>query len=271
VSTFRLELPQQDRIPILLSIPHCGTKIPDDLIPEFDSGQISGMDDTDWFVDRLYSFAPKMGITVLSAEVSRWVIDLNRDPQDKPLYNDGRVITGLCPVTDFLGMPIYKDKRERVSATEIERRKVHYYHPYHQELRRQLDSLLSEFGIALLWECHSIRQLVPSISQKPFPDLILGDAGGTSASPGLIEAALNTLEHSAYSVKHNYPFMGGHITRFFGKPSQNVHAIQLEMSKINYMDDSETQWHEERASKMQGLLRETFNSLSAVLSGHKKD
>jgi N-formylglutamate amidohydrolase len=117
-----------------------------------------------------------------------------------------------------------------------------------------------------LWDCHSIRQVVPTIQKEKFPDLILGDADGTSASPGLIETTLSILDHGAYSIKHNHPFKGGFITRHFGKPSENVHALQLEMTKVNYMDDSETSYHQERANKMRIILQNVFSRLTEQLA-----
>ena len=119
---YKIQLPTGEAIPIVISVPHCGTVFPDEIKSEFDQTLIARPDDTDWFVDQLYDFAPAMGMTMISATYSRWVIDLNRDPESKPLYTDGRIITGLCPVTNFLGQALYKDKRTEVAKTEIERR-----------------------------------------------------------------------------------------------------------------------------------------------------
>jgi len=117
-----------------------------------------------------------------------------------------------------------------------------------------------------LWDCHSIRQVVRTIQKEKFPDLILGDADGTSASPGLIETALGVLDHGRYSVNHNHPFKGGFITRYFGKPFENAHALQLEMTKVNYMDDNETSYHQERADKMRIVLQNVFSRLIEQLA-----
>jgi N-formylglutamate deformylase len=253
--------PTANRVPILLSVPHCGTVIPETLKSHYKPEKIKFIDDTDWFVHDLYSFAPAMGITLLSANVSRWVVDLNRHPQSKPLYSDGRVITGLCPTTDFLGDNLYSDNRGEVSSDDVEHRVKTYYEPYHEKIQSTLQSLKTEFGKALLWDCHSIRQLVPSIRPEKFPDLILGDADGTSASPGIIEATLRGLETSGLSVSHNTPFKGGYITREYGRPSENIHALQLEMTKVNYMDDAEQSYDEVRASKIQKMLKSVFESL----------
>lgn len=258
---FNFTEPTTARVPILLSVPHCGNIIPENLKPQYKPEKIQFIDDTDWFVHDLYSFAPTMGITLLSANVSRWVIDLNRHPQSKPLYNDGRVITGLCPTTDFLSHNIYNDNRTEVNEVEVSERIELYYEPYHQKIQSTLTELNAEFGKALLWDCHSIRQLVPSIRPEKFPDLILGDADGTSASPGIIEATLKSLEASGLMVSHNSPFKGGHITRAYGNPSENVHALQLEMTKVNYMDDDEREYHPPRALRMQQTLKSVFENL----------
>jgi N-formylglutamate deformylase len=202
-----------------------------------------------------------LGITVIHAVYSRWVIDLNRDPDDKPLYTDGRIITGLCPVTNFLGDPIYLDRRDHLQGAEINRRVENYYYPYHDKLQQLLDDIKSEFGKVLLWDCHSIRQYVETIYKEKLPDLILGDADGSAASPESIEIAYNNLKNSRYSVEHNFPFKGGYITRHFGQPLKNQQALQLEMCKINYMDDTETRYDSIRAEEMRNVLRETLKSL----------
>jgi len=258
--TYLVKPPVAPEVPILLSIPHCGTEFPDSLRSEFVESLAAAPDDTDWFVDKLYDFAPALGITMISARISRWVIDLNRNPDDKPLYSDGRIITGLCPATTFLGEPLYRDKRKEVASIEVKRR-LQYFEPYHKKIQELLDGIRQRHGKVLLWDCHSIRRSVPSIHKEPFPDLILGDADGTSASPGIIETALGVLDHSTYATHHNFPFKGGFITRHFGKPANGQHALQLEMTKVNYMDDSETKYDDERAEKMRSLLKTVFQKL----------
>ena len=198
---------------------------------------------------------------MIHAEHSRWVIDLNRDPNSKPLYNDGRIITALCPTTDFLGNSLYKDARKEVPPAEVKRRLEKYYNPYHEKIRSLLEERKRKFGKVLLWDCHSIRQYVRTIQAEKFPDLILGDADETSADKAIIETARATLKASSYIVHHNHPFKGGQITRSFGDPSQNVHALQLEMTKVNYMDDAETKYDPARANKMRDLLKRVFEKL----------
>lgn len=263
MNNYKITRPVTSRIPILLSIPHCGTAFPEELAQEY-KAEMLPPDDTDWFVDELYNFAAKMGITTLSANYSRWVIDLNRNPDSTPLYSDGRVITGLCTTSNFLGEPIYNDERTLVNADEVERRKSLYFDPYQQKVQELLDELKAEFGNVMLWDCHSIRRLVPSIQKEAFPDLILGTAGGTSADPLLINTALKMLSAN-YQINHNTPFKGGYITRHFGQPADGQHALQLEMSKDLYMDDGETQYDETLALHMQGALKQCLTAMNTIL------
>lgn len=258
---YQIQLPTAPAVPILLSVPHCGTEFPTELTDQFKPDLRSAPDDTDWFVHQLYDFAPQMGITLIHATYSRWVIDLNRDPESKPLYADGRIITAICPATNFFGEKLYKDERTEVAGNEVARRLQAYYWPYHQQVQVLLDGLKQKHGRVLLWDCHSIRQHVPTIHREKFPDLILGDVDGTSASPGLIEETLSILDHSGYCVSHNHPFKGGYITRHFGQPSVEQHALQLEMTKVNYMDDQEQSYNRARAERMRSLLKKVFERL----------
>lgn len=262
---FHVITPSSGRVPILLSVPHCGVEFPEEIKSEYKESLVQSPDDTDWFVHQLYDFAPAMGITMIHAVYSRWVIDLNRDPQSKPLYTDGRIITALCPTTTFFGESFYNDERVHVEDEEVRRRVDKYYNPYHQKIQELLTDLKNNFGKVLLWDCHSIREYVPTIRNEKFPDLILGDADGTSASPGLIEAAIKSLESGSYGFSHNHPFKGGYITRHFGKPTENQHALQLEMTKVNYMDDEEKNYDSTRATKMRKVLQTTLSNLAELV------
>jgi N-formylglutamate deformylase len=257
--------PKTEEVPVILSSPHSGVEFPDELKPHFRPELTAQPDDTDWFIHDLYNFAPSLGITVIHAKYSRWVIDLNRDPHSQPLYTDGRIITELAPKTDFLGNEIYADKKFLPDDTEIKRRLENYYRPYHQKIENLLEERLSEFGRVLLWDAHSIRRFVPTIREEPFPDLILGDNDEKSAGKEIIEIALNNLKSGKYDVNHNFPFKGGYITRSFGKPEKNTHALQLEMAKTNYMDDDELNFSESRAAEMRKVLRPVFENLIKYL------
>lgn len=258
--------PNGKRVPIILSVPHSGTDFPEELKSHYRPELAAQPDDTDWYVHDLYDFAADLGITVVHAKYSRWVIDLNRDSDNKALYNDGRIITGLTPSTDFFGNAIYLDEKFVPDNEETERRLKSYYQPYYQKIESLLKETVDEFGQALLWDAHSIRRFVPTINPEPFPDLILGDNDEKSADQEIIEIALDGLKAGEYQVNHNTPFKGGQITRFFGRPENNIHAVQLEMSKTLYMNDDELTFNDERADNVRKVLRPVFERLIAHLT-----
>lgn len=261
---FDLIRPVRPLLPLVVSIPHAGTYIPADIRAALKPALLPP-DDTDWFVQQLYDFATELGIPVLQANYSRWVVDLNRNPDSRPLYADGRVLTGLCPSTTFLGEPLYQDERPAVAAAEVARRKTRYFDPYHAALQTLLDDTQARFGQVLLWDCHSIRRRVAAIHDGPFPDLILGSADDTSAAPALIQTALRELGSGPYGLSHNAPFKGGYITRHFGRPAAGQHTLQLEMAKDLYLDDAEYAYDPARAAPMQALLRQTLLALGQML------
>lgn len=257
---FKITEPTAPKVPIIISVPHAGTFIPEDIKSKMNSELSDKLDDTDWFIDNLYGFATDLGITIITANYSRWVADLNRNPENKPLYNDGRVITDVVTVTDFNGNQIYKDNYIPDSE-EVARRVELFHKPYHEKLEELLQQTKAELGKVLLFDAHSIRKSVPGIRSEDFPDLILGDNDEASASPKLIKTTIDSLQNKGYEFSHNHPFKGGYITRSFGKPDENIHALQLEMCKTNYMDSSEMIYDEINAERIQVLLKETLVNL----------
>lgn len=258
--------PKIKKVPIILSVPHSGIEFPEELKSQYRPEKAAQPDDTDWFVHDLYNFAPELGITVIYARYSRWVIDLNRNAESEPLYDDGRIITGLTPATDFFGEEIYLEKRFVPDERETERRLENYYRPYYRKIESLLAERIEEFGKVLLWDAHSIRRFVPTIRKEPFPDLILGDNDEQSAEKEIIEIALNGLQAGQYGVNHNAPFKGGQITRHFGNPQTGFHALQLEMTKTNYMNDDELIFNEKRAEEVRKILRPIFEQLISHLT-----
>ncbi len=264
MNVYKIIEPKSPRIPILVSVPHAGILFPKEVLEKMDPEKAAFPEDTDWFVDQLYGFCSEMGITMIVANYSRCVVDLNRDPNNIPLYKDGRVITDVVSVTDFNGAPIYKDEY-KPNETEIQNRLDHYFFPYHHKIEEILADLKKEFGVALLFDAHSIKKNVPGIQKDDFPQVILGDNDETSAHPELIQTAVESLSGKSFNFSHNFPFKGGFITRSFGKPEQNIHALQLEMTKTNYMNDSETEYDLERAEKIQQILKITLQNLTDKL------
>ncbi|MEM8566423.1 MAG: N-formylglutamate amidohydrolase [Bacteroidota bacterium] len=258
--SFQFINPGTNKAPILLSIPHCGVEFPEELKGLYNSSLIHAPDDTDWFVDQLYDFSSELGISMISARYSRWVIDLNRDPESKPLYDDGRIITQLCPTHSFAGQELYRNGYVPTKE-DITKRLSKYYEPYYQKIDEELRNLKNEFGYVIFWDAHSIRQYVPLIRQERFPDLILGDNDGKSANTNLSKIAFNQLRRRGHQINYNEPFKGGHLTRYFGRPETNQHALQLEMTKINYMNHSETDYDPQRAVRIRDSLALVFEQL----------
>ncbi|MGE0174139.1 MAG: N-formylglutamate amidohydrolase [Oligoflexales bacterium] len=249
--------------PIIVSVPHCGTAFPPELKDRFIESFTTYPEDTDWFVNKLYDFAPRMGITLISAKYSRYIIDLNRDPSGANLYQDGRKETVLVPSLSFSGKPLYKDAKP--SAEDVAERKKKYFDPYYERIASLLKEMQTQHKHVLLFDGHSIKRRVPSIRKEPFPDLILGDAQGKAASPDLTRTALECLRSSKYEVAHNAPFQGGFITRHFGRSAQNIHALQLEMSQEIYMDEERTSLTDSKASKLSSTLQTLLTALIKTL------
>jgi N-formylglutamate deformylase len=240
--------------PLLISLPHDGTRLPDD-IPLRLTASARATPDTDWFVSRLYDFARELGASILVPSYSRYVIDLNRPPDDLSLY-PGQNTTGLCPTVQFSGEPVYVAGQEP-DALEIAVRLDRYWHPYHYELQGELLRLRAEHGRAVLWEGHSIRSRVPFLFDGRLPDLNLGTAAGSSCHPhtqARLEAVMRG--QSTRSWISNGRFKGGYITRHYARPEENVEAIQLELAQCNYMDEDSGEYLEQHSAALQPLIRE---------------
>jgi len=221
--------------PLLVSMPHIGTHIPEDLRAGCVPRALT-VEDTDWHLDRLYNCLPALGASVLRPHYSRYVIDLNRPPDDAPMY-PGASNTELCPTRFFTGDPLYRPGHEP-SLEERARRRARYWDPYHEALRQELDRIKAEHGYALLWDAHSIRSEIPWLFEGTLPDLNIGTADGTSADAAITRAVAEAAARYAdVSQVVNGRFKGGYITRHYGDPKQHVHAVQLEMCQSLYMSE----------------------------------
>ena len=240
--------------PLLISLPHDGNTIPADLLPRL-TDNARRAPDTDWHVARLYDFARDLGASILRPFHSRYVVDLNRPPDDVSLY-PGQNTTGLCPIVQFSGESVYRDG-QTPTPDEIAQRVDMYWRPYHMALIEELSRLKAEHGRVTLWEGHSIRSVVPFLFDGRLPDLNLGTAAGASCSPALqgrLEAVM--AGQGDYSFVCNGRFKGGYITRHYGDPANGIDAIQLELAQCNYMDEDSFEYLPERAGRLQGLLRQ---------------
>ncbi len=246
--------------PLLVSVPHAGRAIPaelrDALVP-----RAIDVEDTDWHLDRLYDFVRGIGASLLVPHFSRYVIDLNRPPDNAPMY-PGVNNTELCPTRFFTGEPLYREGRAPDSA-EIARRTQHYWQPYHRALSDELARLKAAHGHAVLFDGHSIKSRLPWLFAGQLPDLNLGTAGGTSCAPSLRDALVQVLAvQREFSHVIDGRFKGGHITRHYGDPSHGLHSVQLEMCWRCYLDESApSQWSEAGAARVQPLLRNLIQTL----------
>ncbi|MES2958128.1 MAG: N-formylglutamate deformylase [Pseudomonadota bacterium] len=240
--------------PLLVSVPHSGTALPEAirqrLVP-----RASAVEDTDWHLGRLYAFAHELGASLIVPKFSRYVIDLNRPREDTLMY-PGVNNTGLVPTRFFSGDALYPEGQEP-DAAEIARRVEHYWQPYHAALAAEQARLRAAHGHALLFDAHSIKSELPWLFQGTLPHLNLGTAGGGSCAPTLTAALGAVLgAQTRYGHVTDGRFKGGYITRRFGRPAEQLHAVQLEMCWRCYLDESRpSEWHAERASEVMPVLR----------------
>lgn len=252
------------RLPLLIDVPHAGTYVPD-AIAERLQAAARPLPDTDWHVEKLYSFAAELGAGLFYATHSRYVVDLNRNPDGVALY-PGADNTELCPLRTFDSQPIYRPGQEP-DAAETAARIERYFRPYHAALAAEIAALRHRFGFVILLDGHSIRAEVPRFFAGRLPDLNLGTADGTSCGPSVAQAAWEALAADPhFSRIHNGRFKGGYVTRQYGQPRDGIHALQLEMAQSCYMDEAEpTPFVPARAERLTNVLRELVTSLLRVL------
>lgn len=250
-------------VPLLVSIPHMGTEIPADLRSNFVQRALE-VEDTDWHLDRLYAFARELGGSVLQPTVSRYVVDLNRPPDDTPMY-PGASNTELCPSRFFTGDPLYREGFT-LSPEQKAQRRATWWLPYHQALQEEIARLKAAHGFVLLWDAHSIRAEIPWLFEGRLPDLNIGTADGRSADPSITQAvAAAAARHPQFTHVVNGRFKGGYITRQYGRPADHVHAVQLEMCQSLYMREAPPWNYEEaQAAKVQPVVREMVEAALAA-------
>ncbi len=261
---------QQGTVPLLVSMPHIGTHIPAELQVQYMPRALQ-VEDTDWHLHTLYNFLEELGASVLTPTTSRYVIDLNRPPDDAPMY-PGASNTELCPTHFFSGEPLYQPGHAPGPAERLRRREA-YWQPYHSALADELARLKALHGFALLWDAHSIHSELPWLFDGRLPDLSIGTANGASADARIADAAV----HACAAFPHissvlNGRFKGGYITRHYGQPSNGIHAIQLEMCWHLYMQEKAPYTYDPTiAARIQPLLKKMVSSsLAACVRCYEK-
>ena len=250
VTTFELH---RGTAPLLISLPHDGSALPEPIAARL-TPSAQRVADTDWHVARLYAFARELGASMLVPRYSRYVVDLNRPPDDVSLY-PGQNTTGLCPQVQFSGEPVYLPG-QTPSPAEVAERVETYWRPYHRALIDELARIRTAHGRVVLWEAHSIRSVVPFLFDGHLPDCNLGTAGGTSCAAPLQRALSEIFERQEkYTWIVNGRFKGGYITREYGKPGIGIQAVQLELAQCNYMDEQSFAYLPALAEGLQSLIR----------------
>ena len=239
---------------LIVSMPHVGTFVPQSIGRGL-SDCAARRADTDWHLPRLYDFLGALDATVIVANYSRYVVDVNRPPDGSNLY-PGRDTPRLCPVDTFDSQPLYRegDPDDR----EIARRVEAIWKPYHARLQREIERVRARQGAVLLWDAHSIVSVMPRLFEGRLPDLNFGTAAGASCDPAIGSAlAVAASRHSWLTSVLDGRFKGGYITRRYGEPARGVHAVQLEMTESLYMrEDSPYTFDEARAARVRPVLRE---------------
>ncbi|MDZ4866180.1 MAG: N-formylglutamate deformylase [Alphaproteobacteria bacterium] len=238
--------------PLLVSFPHSGTYVPPDIAARMtDTGKT--MPDTDWHVPQLYKFLDSIGASRIEATHSRYVVDLNRPPDDKELYA-GQKKTGLVPTDTFKGEPLYRDGEEPTGDEIAARSK--FWKPYHETLAQELSRVKAIHGTVILWDAHSIESVLPSLFEGRLPDLNLGTFDGKACDADVIDAVFTVAKASGFSAVLNDRFKGGYITRHYGDRRKGINAIQLEMAQSIYMDEGPPfTFRPDRATKVTTAIR----------------
>lgn len=248
--------------PVLIDIPHCGTYVPPEIAAAMSEAGKRVLD-TDWHVEKLYAFAPRLGAGLFHATHSRYVADLNRDPDGKPLY-PGADNTEVVPLRSFHDAELWQPGRAP-SAGEVKRRIETYWRPYHAALARAIAAVKARHGYCILLDGHSIFSEVPRFFPGKLPDLNLGTADTKSCAPAL-QAKVGAVLAGASGFSHvvNGRFKGGYITRHYGKPEAGVHALQLEMAMSAYLDETVPERYDSaRAAPLIAVLEKVVAALLA--------
>ena len=254
--------------PLIVSMPHTGTDISKDIEQRLVSPWLARKD-ADWWIEKLYDFAPGMGATVLRTTISRTVIDVNRDPSGRSLY-PGQNTTELCPTTTFDGEPLYRDGMYP-NEREIAERQARYFEPYHAALNAEIARLRGLHGKIALFEAHSIRSVVPRLFDGELPNFNIGTNSGASCAAELTRSVETICASTNISSVTNGRFKGGYTTRHYGQPADGIHAIQLELADRGYMDEPEkpspenwpTRYDESRAAKLRVVLKRILQACIA--------
>ena len=264
---------RQGSAPLLLCMPHTGTTVPAEMEARLVSPWLARKD-TDWWIDRLYEFAFGLGASVVRTEVSRTVIDCNRDPSGASLY-PGQATTELCPTTTFDGELLYRIGGAPQEA-EIAARRNAWFDPYHRAIEQEIARLRALHPAIVLYDCHSIRSRIRRLFTGTLPHFNIGTFGGASCAPELTARIEQLCDRGPFSRVTNGRFKGGYTTRHYGRPRQGVHALQMELACRGYLREPQGEvdvsnwpcpWDEPIAAPMQALLEQVLSACLTFAAG----
>ena len=245
--------------PIILGQPHGGTFVPADIAAKLNE-KGRKLTDTDWHIAPLYDGLLD-DVTIVRANFHRYVIDANRDPTGHSLY-PGQNTTGLVPITDFDGEDIWN---EAPDEADIQTRITHFHRPYHAALEAQIARVKGRYGFAIIYDCHSIRSHIPFLFDGLLPDLNIGTDNGATCDKRIETAALSVAAQSGFSHVLNGRFRGGWTTRHYGQPTQNLHAIQMEITQSAYLETEAAPFafSPNKAAKLRPVLASILSAITA--------
>lgn len=238
-------------------MPHNGEKIPAEIAENMTASALDVVD-TDWYMDKIYHFTKIMGCSVINPYYSRYVIDLNRPENDEPLY-PGADTTELCPTTQFDSQSVYLPGKAP-SSDDIELRIRNYWQPYHQQLEKSLKQIKAQFGYVLLFEAHSIKSVVPRFFAGKLADFNFGNYNQKTCSNELTQL-IKSWDPKEYSKVVNGRFKGGHITRYYADPENQIETLQLELSQATYMNEELLEYNENKANKVIIVIQDLFENI----------
>jgi len=258
--------------PLLLCMPHTGTQLPERFAGALRSAWLARRD-TDWWIERLYGFAAPLDASLVRTDISRSIIDANRDPSGVSLY-PGQATTELCPTTTFDGEPLYSAGGEP-DAAAIAARRTSYFEPYHAAVAAEIARLRGKHARIVVYDCHAIRSQIPRLFPGVLPHFNLGTHSGASCAPQLT-ARLEAAVHDArFTRVTNGRFKGGYTTRHYGAPAVGVHAVQMELACRGYLREPEgvvtednwpAPWDEEFAAPLRSLLERVLEACLAFVA-----
>jgi formiminoglutamase len=221
------------RSPVILAFPHTGIWVPDDIAARLNDEGVK-LRDTDWRINLLYG-GLLAGATTVRARFHRYVIDANRDPSGISLY-PGQNTTGLVPTSDFDNRPIWIAGQEP-TEDDIAKRVADYHAPYHAALEAEIARVTALHGIAVVYDCHSIRSRCPFLFDGVLPDFNIGTDNGKTCAPEIERVVAEICADAAgYTSVLNGRFRGGWTTRHYGRPEAGVHAIQMELAQSTHLE-----------------------------------